>query len=191
MESLSNASLTSVSLSTTIRLALRNAFGSLVPESETSLEGIPSGSPIQLIQSTFNQAFRLLSPRLIQLLVEETNSGRMFLWHSESKGGSSSVVNSEEFDHASADAYLQSLPGSDWILQLRNAREPLVKFNSHGKKQRVKTGVPPVLFESFGAYTTVISVRVDLGDEWQGRFVICDPSADRSVHSALGALRRL
>jgi signal transduction histidine kinase len=191
MLALSKASLTSVSFSTTLSLALRNAFGWRFPESEAKPERIPSGSPIQLIQSTFNQAFRLLSPRLIQLLVEETNSGRMFLWHSESKGGSSSVVNSEEFDHSTADAYLQSMPGGDWILQQHNARQPLVKFNSQGKKQTLKTGIPSVLLESFAAYTTVLSVHVDLGDEWQGRFVVCDPSAGGSTYSALAALKRL
>ena len=174
-----------------LRLAVRRALELPLPEWQAGWEHIASGSPAQLIQSTFDEIFRQFSPKLIQLLVEESNSGRTFLWHSEMKGGSPSVVNSEEFDHSTADAYLQSMPGGSWILQPANGRELLVRFQSDGRRQMVRTGIPDVLLETFAAYTRVVSVRIDLGDEWEGRFLICDPSGPASIRSILKAVTRL
>lgn len=180
-----------MNLPSQIRMAVGKVFGLSAPEPSQELEQILSGSPAQIIQATFDQAFHLLSPRLIQLLVEESNSGRTFLWHSELRREGYSVVNSEEFDLSTADAYLQLMPTGDWILQLQDERAPLVLFEPDGKRIGSRPGIPDVLLESFDSYVTVVSVVVNLGDEWRGRFVICDPAIDRSPHANLEALRRL
>jgi signal transduction histidine kinase len=163
----------------------------MTPEHRPESGQIPSGSSSQIIQSTFDELFRLLSPRLILLLVEEKNSSRMFLWTSElRKEGFSAVVNSEEFDHSTADEYLQLTPTGDWILRVHDTREPLVSFDANGRRLSLKKEVPEAFLRSFGAYLMVMSVLVDLGDEWRGRFVICDPSMDRSARATMDSIRR-
>ena len=179
-----------MNLTSQIRMAACKVLGLSPSEPTQGLEQILSGSPAQIIQAVFDQAFQLLSPRLIQLHVEESNSGRMFLWHSELRREGYSVVNSEEFDHATADPYMQLMPSGDWILQIQDERAPLVLFEADGKGMTSRPGIPEVLLESFEGYVTVISVAIDLGDEWRGRFVICDPAIDRSPRANLDALRR-
>src|SRR5690349_15609858 len=76
-----------------------------------------SGTPAQIIQSLFDQAFSILEPKRIQLHVEELNSGRMFLWHSEKTAGAEAIVHSEESDHSGADSCLQLMPRGNWLLE--------------------------------------------------------------------------
>jgi signal transduction histidine kinase len=162
----------------------------MTPEHRPESEQIPTGSSSQIIQSTFDELFRLLSPRLILLLVEEINSSRMFLWTSEVRREGFSAVNSEEFDHSTADDYLQMIPPGDWLLRVHDTGEQLACFDSNGRKLNLKKEVPEPILRSFGAYLTVMSVLVDLGDEWRGRFVICDPSMDRSARATMDSIRR-
>src|SRR6059058_3532150 len=65
-----------------IKPALRMVLGrdGVEPVDRTS---ILSGTPAQIIHFIFEQAFTALYPKRIQLLVEESNSARMFLWHSD------------------------------------------------------------------------------------------------------------
>jgi signal transduction histidine kinase len=179
-----------MNLTSQIKKAVGKALGISAPEPSQELERILSGSPAQIIQAIFDEAYHLLSPRLIQLLVEESNSGRMFLWHSELRREGYSTVNSDEFDLSTADAYLQLMPTGDWILQVQDALAPMVIFEPGGKRIGSRPGIPEVLHESFGAYVTVVSVGINLGDEWRGRFVICDPAVDKSPRANLDALRQ-
>lgn len=181
--------LTTVKTPTTFRAALYEVLGLSAPK---SIEPVPilSGSPAQIIQSIFNQAFQLFSPGLIQLVVEESTSGRTFLWQSELQKEGYSVVNSEEFDHSSADPYLQVIPNGDWILQIRDTKKPLRIYSPNGKKQTTITETPEALLESFRAHKVVLSVVVGLGDEWQGRFVVCDPNTELSAPANLDILRQ-
>src|SRR5688572_11644118 len=115
-----------VSLAYQIKVAVQKALGMTDagprPESWRS----HSGSPSQIVQTIFDQLSQLISPKLILLLVEEANSGRMFLWHSELRNDGSSVVSSEEFDHSTADEYLQFMPPENWILTIREKKDQLV-----------------------------------------------------------------
>jgi len=172
-----------------IKMAVRKALGMTDSGPMPEYWRLNSGSPSQIIQSTFDEIFHLISPKLVLLLVEELNSGRMFLWHSDRKEGYSGV-NSEEFDYSTADAYLQLLPPENWILTVRDTYDRLLSFDSDGRKLgRSKT--PEALGKSFGVYGTVMSVLVDLGDEWRGRYVVCDPEIDRSARATLDSIRRI
>lgn len=178
-----------VNFSSQIKLAVWKVLG-MTPEQGPPGEQIPSGSSSQIIQSGFDRLFDLLSPSMVVLLVEETNSGRMFLWTSELRRDGYSAVNSEEFDHSTADEYLQLMPAGDWILRVHNARQPLQSFDANGRKLAVRREVPETILKSFQAYSTVMSVLVDLGSEWRGRFVIGDPSMDRSARATLDSIRQ-
>src|SRR4030095_16411302 len=114
---------------------------------------------------------------------------RMCLWHSDLRKEGYSVVNSEEFDHSTADEYLQLLPRENWILNVRDAYDQLVSFDSDGRKLG-RSKMPESLVKTFGVYGIVMSVLVDLGDEWRGRYVVCDPAIERSARSALDSIRR-
>ncbi len=104
-----------------IKPALRMVLGrdAVEPVDRTS---ILSGTPAQIIHFIFEQAFSALYPKRIQLLVEESNSARMFLWHSDREKEGPALVKSEEFDHSSADPYLQLMPGGDWTILRSNRR---------------------------------------------------------------------
>jgi signal transduction histidine kinase len=169
-----------------IRRVVRKALGMTSANTDESGR-IQSGSPSQIIQTTFDQIYELVSPRLILLLVEETNSGRMFLWHSELRKEGYSVVNSEEFDHSTADEYLQLMPPDNWILRIQASQ--MVSFDAEGRKLG-RARMPEVLQKSFGNHGVVMSVLADLGDEWRGRYVICDPSTDRSTRATMDSIRR-
>ena len=179
-----------VNFSSRIKMAAYKVLGMTMSEQKLESEQIPAGSSSQIIQSTFDQVFRLLSPKLILLVVEETNTGRTFLWTSELRREGYSIVNSEEFDQSTADEYLQLIPAEDWILRVHDRREPLQSFDRNGRKAGLRREVPEAILKSFGAYITVMSVLVDLGDEWRGRFVVCDPSMDRSARVTLDSIRR-
>jgi signal transduction histidine kinase len=180
--------LSAVKTTSTFRAALYEVLG--ISVAKPSDPGpIMSGSPAQIIQSIFNQAFRLFSPRLIQLVVEESTSGRTFLWQSELQKEGYSIVNSEEFDHSSADPYLQVIPNGDWILQTRDTKKPLRVFETNSKKQTVLTEIPDALLDTFRSHKVILSVAVALGDEWQGRLVICDAHTDLNAHTNLDVLR--
>jgi hypothetical protein len=84
---------------------------------------------------------------LTQLVVEESNSGRTFLWQSELQKEGYSVVNSEEFDHSTADPYLQVIPDGDWILQIHDTKKPLKIYGPDGKKYVRGTEIPDALME--------------------------------------------
>jgi len=172
-----------------IKLALRMVLGrdGVEPVDRTS---ILSGTPAQIIHFIFEQAFTALYPKRIQLLVEESNSARMFLWHSDRGKEGSVLVNSEEFDHSSADPYLQLMPGGDWILQNKNGHDQFLTFDSLGTGKVSKERIPAVVSKSFGGYTTVISAFVELGDEWQGRFVMYDPAVEQANPTALDLLKK-
>src|SRR4030095_7136953 len=154
-----------VEIPSSLTTTLRDALGLSAPKPQ-DLGPILSGSPAQIIQSIFNQAFTLRQPGLIQLVLEESNSGRTFMWQSELQKEGYSVVNSEEFDHSSADPYLQVIPNGDWILQILDAKKPLRVYDAHGKKQPFATELPDALLQSFKNYKVVMSVIVNLGDEW-------------------------
>jgi signal transduction histidine kinase len=51
--------------------------------------------------------------------------------------------------------------------------------------------MPDTLLKSFGSYGMIMSVLIDLGDEWRGRYVVCDPTIDRSARATLDSIRRL
>src|SRR5687767_13048968 len=131
-----------MNLTSQIQNAVAKALGISTPEPSQELERILSGSPAQIIQAIFDEAYHLLSPRLIQLLVEESNSGRIFLWHSELRREGYSTVNSDEFDLSTADAYLQLMPTGDWILQVQDALAPMVIFEPGGKRIGSRPGIP-------------------------------------------------
>ena len=172
-----------------IKPALRMVLGrdGVEPVDRTS---ILSGTPAQIINCIFEQAFTALYPKRLQLLVEESNSARMFLWHSDREKEGFAIVNSEEFDHSSADPYLQLMPGGDWILQNKNGHGQFLTFDSQGKGKVSKEGIPAVVSKSLGGYTTVISAFVELGDEWQGRFVMYDPAIEQANPTALDLLKK-
>src|SRR2546425_10794695 len=77
-----------------IKPALRMVLGrdGVEPVDRTS---ILSATPAQIIHCIFEQAFTALYPKRLQLLVEESNSARMFLWHSEREKEGFAIVNSE------------------------------------------------------------------------------------------------
>jgi signal transduction histidine kinase len=100
-------------------------------------------------------------------------------------------VNSEEFDHSTAEDYLQLMPAGDWILRIHHGHEQLQSFDPNGRKLSLKREIPDTIVKSFGEYLTVMSVLIDLGDEWHGRFVVCDPTMDRSARATLHAIRQL
>jgi signal transduction histidine kinase len=79
-------------------------------------------------------------------------------------------------------------------------------FESKGKRPVSTANIPLVLLQTFDAYNIVMSVAVNLGDEWQGRLIVCNPSingarpnleairqfartAARSIHAAHLCLR--
>jgi signal transduction histidine kinase len=171
-----------------IKPALRTLLGheAAKPIDRTS---ILSGTPAQIIHSIFERAFTVLNPSRIQLLVEESNSARMFLWHSDREQDGCAVVESKEFDHSSANPYWELMPGGDWILQNENGHDQLLTFDSHGRKTVPKEDIPALVSESFGGYTTVISAFIELGDEWQGRFVMCDPAVEQADLAVLDLLK--
>jgi signal transduction histidine kinase len=178
-----------VNLPYQIKMAVRKALGMTDSGPRPEYWRLQSGSPSQIIQSTFAQLFELISPKLVLLLVEELNSGRMFLWHSDLRKEGYSVVNSEEFDHSTADEYLKLLPPENWIFNVRDAYAPLVSFDSDGRKLG-RSKMPEALVKTFGVYGVVMSVLVDLGDEWRGRYVVCDPEIERSSRATLDFIRR-
>src|SRR5678815_836931 len=92
-----------VNLPYQIKMAVRKALGLTDSGPRPEYWRLQSGSPSQIIQSTFGQLFELISPKLVLLLVEELNSGRMFLWHSDVHEEERSLVTSEEFDHSTAE----------------------------------------------------------------------------------------
>src|SRR4030095_10040585 len=50
--------------------------------------------------------------------------------------------------------------------------------------------IPEALLDSFRTHKAVLSVVVSLGDEWQGRFVLCDPNTELNAQSNLDVLRQ-
>src|SRR5262245_38943256 len=124
--------LTPVSFNLHIKTVVTRAFGMGPAEPTPETERIPSGSSVEIIQSTFQQAFRLLAPRRIVLLVEEINSGRLFRWQAEPHADGY-FVNSEEFD-STQDEYLQLIPSGDWVLQVREGPGRLDSYDSNGRK---------------------------------------------------------
>src|SRR5262245_31859355 len=162
-------------------------MGAPVPAKEA--ERIPSGSSVEMIQSTFHQAFHLLSPRLIVLLVEERNSGRLFRWQAEPHRQDYFVVNSEELD-STEDEHAQLIPSGDWILHVHEGLGRLESYDSIGRKTDSRSKVQKTILKFFDSHETVMSVHIDLGAEWSGRFLICDPSIDRSPRMTLDTIRR-
>src|SRR5262249_18031340 len=50
--------------------------------------------------------------------------------------------------------------------------------------------VPGMILKFFSSNQTVMSVHVDLGGEWRGRFLICDPSFEGSPRATFNPIRR-
>jgi len=82
------------------------------------------------------------------------------------------------------------MPGGDWILHNKNGNDQFLTFDSRGREKVSKESVPGAVSRSFGGYTTVISASVELGDEWQGRFVMYDPSVEQANGTALDLLKK-
>jgi signal transduction histidine kinase len=172
-----------------IKAAIQKALGMTDSGPRPESWRTHSGSPSQIIQTTFDQLFHLISPKLILLLVDESTSGRMFLWQSEVRKDGTSVVSSEEFDHSTADEYLQLMPPQNWILKVQDKRDQFVSFDIEGRRLG-RTKMPAALVKSFSAHSIVMSVVVDLGNEWRGRYVICDPDVDGSPRATMDSIRR-
>jgi signal transduction histidine kinase len=172
-----------------IKAAIQKALGMTDSGPRPESWRTHSGSPSQIIQTTFDQLFHLISPKLIRLLVDESTSGRMFLWQSEVRKDGTSVVSSEEFDHSTADEYLQLMPPQNWILKVQDKRDQFVSFDIEGRRLG-RTKMPAALVKSFSAHSIVMSVVVDLGNEWRGRYVICDPDVDGSPRATMDSIRR-
>jgi signal transduction histidine kinase len=155
--------------------------------SEALAPQLPTGSPAVVTEAIFDHAFGIFKPAHVQLIVEESNTGRTFLWQADRYGTSRSNVFSQEFDQSSADSYLTLVPEGDWQL-LSGKNGPVLKQDK-AKAASADARTTAEFARHFKTYSTVLSTVIEMGDEWRGRFIVCDPSVKRSQRSNLQSLK--
>jgi signal transduction histidine kinase len=155
-----------------------------------AMQGLPSGTPSQIVQSVCDRAFATFRPKCIQLLVDEVATGRTFLWHAEENNGRTPVVHSEEFDQASGSSHPRMMPEGDWTLSRTGPHEKLLITPPGGDARVGQRNIPATFSSYFKKYTTVMSAGLMMTDGWAGRIIICDPSTERSRRTSLQLLRQ-
>ena len=154
------------------------------------VHALPSGTPFQIVESVIEKAFRVFRPTSVQILVNEADTGRTFLWQAEASSASRPAVHCEEFDHANGNSYLQLLPLGEWVLDRSGTHDSLLVVSPVGRAKRQKGKILASFSDYFARRLTVISSAITMSNEWDGRIIVCDPSSKRSHRTSLQILRK-
>jgi signal transduction histidine kinase len=128
----------------------------------------------------------------VYALVRQSSTGRMFRW--EIALGPRPGAEVREIDVSSQElALLSTSPHTFWVKRLKNGKTAVYAIDDEGRRVNVPDSeqIPVPLSDASSA----VVLQVDLGREWNGRFVLVDASLgwnrERELRFAQNALRQV
>jgi len=126
------------------------------------------------MQAVLGESMRLyLSPRALAM-VQQTGSGRVFLWESHALPDGGNSVAGSEVGPEERPQYLVSIPAHSSYSQRRGAHWRTWAINAEGKRARTDPAWSPAACPQLGDAASVLSVGLHTGQEWNGWLLLFD-----------------
>lgn len=116
------------------------------------------------------------SPRAL-LAVEETSSGRLFLWEARADSGQV-LLTQREIDAGRRDTYLFASPGEAWSALGDVNAAAVVAVRANGKRHEAPPSLP-VAFAEAHPFRSLLLLSLRFGAEWSGQLFLLDPRQSR------------
>jgi signal transduction histidine kinase len=133
------------------------------------------------LQAVLGRIMRLfLSPRALAV-VQQNNSGRVFVWHVEAQTGAENTISGAEAAIDERNLYFPPLPAHSFYAQRRGTGWTTWALDSDGRRQRLDPGWSPAVCPEMKSAETVLAVGITLGEEWSGHLLLFEArtGADR------------
>ncbi|MGZ4824474.1 MAG: sensor histidine kinase [Terriglobales bacterium] len=122
------------------------------------------------MQGVLGETMRLfLAPRALAVL-QQANSGRMFLWQSQSRANGENSILSSEVGPEDRARYKVPLPASALFWE----KTGLWGIGGDGRRSRIDASWSPVALPQVGSAASILAVTLHMGEEWSGCLLLYD-----------------
>ena len=128
------------------------------------------------------------SPRAL-LAVEETASGRLFLWEARSEAAQV-ILTQREIDSGRRDAYVFAPAREAWCAQRGGKGFEVVALHANGRRRDPAPALPSSFAEAH-PFRSLILLSLRFGAEWAGHLFLLDPVPSRHPEPELRFLQTL
>lgn len=128
------------------------------------------------MQAILDELLRIFRCRRALVVIEQTNSGRVFLWHSERDADGSNHTGSSELAAEGRAAYLVDCPVHGFYSETRGPVRNWVVWavDGDGRRTRAAAGWSPSCSPELHNARSLLSVAFTVGEEWTGRIFLFD-----------------
>lgn len=123
------------------------------------------------------------------LAVEETGSGRLFLWEARSEAAQV-ILTQREIDSGRRDVYVFSPAGEAWRAQRGGKGIEVVALQTNGRRREPAPPLP-ASFAEVHPFRSLILLSLRFGAEWAGQLILLDPVPSRHPDPELRFLQSL
>jgi len=145
------------------------------------------------MQAILEELLRIFRCRRALVIIEQTDSGRVFLWHSErGADGGNSIGSSELAPERRAD-YLGDYPVHSFFAQARGPGQSWAVWavDHSGRRARAPASWSPLCSPELQNARSLLSVAFTVGDEWAGRIFLFDAVTGLEKLKELRFVRRV
>jgi len=149
------------------------------------------------LQAVLQEFLRLFEAQRVLLAVEDTATGRAFLWDGQrAPDGRSCTLRLVEIDPSQRQTFFLAPAGQGWQAVHRlspGQGDPLQAqvFDSLGSRLHPLSAVIPESFLSAFTFRSLLVLPLHLGEEWAGRLFLLDPALQGRGEAELRFLRTL
>jgi signal transduction histidine kinase len=146
--------------------------------------------------AVFDAVLRLFDAHRLVLVVHEEDSDHVFMWEAgRSSEGSAQPVHTSRLESTSLPTYLFAPAAATWHAVRRGARRKrwdVVALNREGSRVSAEPWAFPAEFlAAVRPFDQLMTLGVELGNEWTGRLFLIDPHVGADRIGALGFGQRV
>jgi signal transduction histidine kinase len=141
------------------------------------------------LQALFAEILRLFGAAEVVTILEEADTGRVFLWRAKPQGGGDLELQMSELDAATCQHYTPAVPANAFYAVRHDGEWELAGLDAEGRRLR---DLPPFggVSQRLGSVDSLISVAFSLGD-WSGHLLLLNPALSRDWQTELSFAQRL
>jgi signal transduction histidine kinase len=159
------------------------------------MEQAGSGAGLEgTLEAVLGVVLRAFAADRALLVLNQTSTGRAFLWDAASVAGASdALVASCELDHEQRASYVFDVPGPVWHASRFRASDwfDLLALDAAGNRLPAVPFTLPAALLVGRRCDSALGVAVRFGEEWAGRLLLIDPAITADRQAALRLAHRL